>query len=127
MNATMIFSCAWLFALAAVLFLYVRTGSSAKWNNFAVILAPLLPSAAFMPIAAAVDSHCRGDGASAAFRALALCAALLPFLLFFLVNRHIERKGEGRLAPLCLPLIALLIPPCMGAAYWLASQCFTGK
>ncbi|MBQ3893341.1 MAG: hypothetical protein II737_08120 [Mailhella sp.] len=125
MNATMIFSCAWLLALAAVLFLYVKTGSNTKWNNCAAILAPLLPAVVFMPFAAAV--HVQGKEPSAAFCALSLCTALFPFLLFFLVNRHIERKGEGRLSPLCLPVIALLVPLCMGMAYVIALQIFPGK
>ncbi len=121
MNGTMILSCAWLFALALALYLYVRTGSNTKWNNCAVILAPLLPSVVFMPCAAALHVHGQENAADTAFYAFCLCAAVVPFLLFFLVNRHIDRKGEGRLSPLCLPLIVLLIPLCMIGIHHLAA------
>ncbi len=126
MDGYTVLFCAWLFILTAFLFLYIKTGSATKWNNCAVILAPLLPSLLFMPFAAAIGIYVHDKAAVAAFYALCLCAAVLPFLLFFLVNRHIARKGEGRLAPLCLPLVFLLVPLCVIGVRYFASLCLLG-
>ena len=77
-----------------------------------------------MPFAAALSLYGRETTAFAAVCALSLCAAVFPFLLFFLINRHIVRKGEGRLSSFCLPLFALLIPLCMTGVNYIASLCY---
>ena len=123
MDGHMVLFCVWILALIVVLCIYIRTGSSTKWNNCAAVLCALVPSVLCMPFAAPLHMYGQGKAAAAAFCALCLCAAVLPFLLFFLVNRHLVRKGEGMFSPLCLPLIAVLIPLCMNGAYYIASLC----
>ena len=40
MNGDTLLFNVWLFALAVVLYVYIKTGSGTKWNNCAAILMP---------------------------------------------------------------------------------------